>query len=107
MALDLWTEPLLPPILVPLGANERVVATEDLLEEGTFHTLRINRSMVDGVIESPNGAHFTSCEPDYPRDESFQAEYAAAAGDPDAWPAFADRYLSGSEADYQEAIGER
>src|SRR5579864_6863865 len=29
---------------------ERVVATEDLLAEGSFHTLRVNRSLVDGVI---------------------------------------------------------
>src|SRR3981081_400886 len=28
---------------------ERVVPTEDLLKEGSVHTLRINRSMVDGV----------------------------------------------------------
>ena len=40
-------------------------------------------SMVDGVIEAPNGAHFTTCEPDYGRDEAFQKAYVAAAGDPD------------------------
>ncbi len=85
---------------------ERVVPTENLLDEGTFHTLRINRSMVDGVIESPNGAHFTSCEPDYDRDEAFQSAYVAAARDSEAWAAFVDTYLSGSEADYQEAIRE-
>jgi glutaconate CoA-transferase subunit A len=83
---------------------ERIVATEDLLREGTFHTLRINRSMVDGVIEAPGGAHFTSCEPDYGRDEAFQKEYADAAGDPDRWSAFAARYLSGSERDYRDAV---
>ena len=31
---------------------ERVVPTERLLDEGSFHTLRVNRSMVDGVVES-------------------------------------------------------
>jgi hypothetical protein len=50
--------------------------------------------MVDTVVETPRGAHFTSCVPDYGRDESFQREYAAAAGDLEAWPAFADLYLS-------------
>jgi len=83
---------------------ERVVTTEDLLKEGTFHTLRVTRSMVDGVIEAPLGAHFTSCEPDYPRDEAFQKAYADAAGDADAWAAFRSRYLEGSERDYQEAV---
>jgi glutaconate CoA-transferase, subunit A len=86
---------------------ERVVPTERLLDEGSFHTLRINRSMVDGVVESPNGAHFTTCEPDYGRDEAFQREYATAARDPETWQAFVDRYLSGSESEYQEAVRAR
>ena len=85
---------------------ERVVSTAQLLDEGTFHTLRINRSMVDGVIEAPNGAHFTNCQPDYERDESFQKEYATAAGDPLRWSAFADRFLSGDEAAYQLAVAD-
>jgi glutaconate CoA-transferase subunit A len=84
---------------------ERVVATEDLLSEGTFHTLRVPRALVDGVIEAPFGAHFTSCEPDYPRDEAFQKAYADAAADPEQWTAFRERYLEGSERDYQEAVG--
>jgi glutaconate CoA-transferase, subunit A len=86
---------------------ERVVPTKRLLDEGSFHTLRINRSMVDGVVESPNGAHFTTCEPDYGRDESFQREYVTAARDPETWRAFSERYLSGSESDYQEAVDAR
>jgi glutaconate CoA-transferase subunit A len=83
---------------------ERLVANSELLDEGSFHTLKINRSMVDGVIESPNGAHFTSCEPDYGRDEAFQKAYVAAAGNADDWAAFAARFLAGSEADYQAAV---
>jgi glutaconate CoA-transferase subunit A len=86
---------------------ERVVSTQAMLAEGSFHTLRINRAMVDGVIEAPNGAHFTSCEPDYGRDEAFQREYAAAAADPEAWRVFAERYLGGDERDYQEAVRAR
>ncbi len=57
--------------------------TAELLDNGSFHTMKINRSMVDGVIEAPNGAHFTNCQPDYERDEAFQKEYAKAAADPD------------------------
>ena len=72
---------------------ERIVATEDLTKEGTFHTLRINRFMTDGVVEAPGGARFTSCEPDYGRDEALQAEYAKAAGDPAAWSAFTEKYV--------------
>jgi len=83
---------------------EKIVTTEQMLEEASFHTLRINRSMVDGVIESPNGAHFTLCTPDYERDERFQAAYVKAAGDKTEWDAFQNRFLSGTEADYQNAV---
>ncbi len=87
---------------------EKIVPTEDFLKEGTFHTLKINRTMIDGVIEAPNGAHFTECPPDYSRDEEFQREYAATAKDPDAWKAFKERYLDlASEAEYQEAVKAR
>ena len=83
---------------------ERIIPTEDLLKEGTFHTLRINRAMVDGVIHAPNGAHFTTCEPDYGRDEAFQKAYVDAARDADSWKAFSDRFLSGDENAYQTAV---
>ncbi len=85
---------------------ERVIATESLLDEGTFHTLRINRSMVDGVIEAPNGAHFTNCQPDYERDESFQKHYATAATDAGRWEAFTKQFLGGDEGRYQAAVAE-
>jgi glutaconate CoA-transferase subunit A len=87
---------------------EKIVPTEEFSKAGTFHTMKINRTMVDGVIEAPNGAHFTECPPDYGRDEAFQKEYAATAKDPDAWAAFKERYLDvASEAEYQEAVKSR
>jgi glutaconate CoA-transferase subunit A len=87
---------------------ERLVRTEELLKEGPLHTLKINRTMVDGVIETPGGAHFTECPPDYGRDEAFQREYAATAKDPDAWLRFAETYLSlDSEDAYQRAVAAR
>jgi len=79
---------------------ERIVPTEDLLKEGSIHTLRVNRSMVDGVIEAPLGAHFTTCEPDYGRDEVFQREYVVAAASAETWDAFAASWLDISEDDY-------
>jgi glutaconate CoA-transferase subunit A len=87
---------------------ERLVETADLLKGGSPHTLKLNRSMVDGVIEAPGGAHFTECPPDYGRDEAFQKEYAATAKDPDAWERFFETYLTlDSEADYQRRVKER
>jgi glutaconate CoA-transferase, subunit A len=83
---------------------ERIVPTAELMSGGPLQTLLINRSMVCGVAETPNGAHFTSCVPDYGRDEEFQAEYAAAAADPERWQQFRDTYLAGDEAAYQDAV---
>jgi glutaconate CoA-transferase subunit A len=87
---------------------EKVVPHGTLIDEGPFHTIRISRLHVDGVIEAPRGAHFTECPPDYDRDEAFQREYAATAADPDKWDAFRSAYLEGDgEADYQAAVGAR
>ena len=87
---------------------ERIVATEDFSKEGSIHTLRINRMMIDGVVEAPQGAHFTACEPDYDRDEAFQREYAAAAAEPAAWAAFKAKYLDlESHEAYRKAVASR
>ncbi len=84
---------------------EKIVPTKDLSLEGSLHTLKIHRMLIDGVIEAPGGAHFTECPPDYGRDEAFQKQYALAARDPDAWKDFVAQYLSlNSEAEYQEAV---
>ncbi|MDI3408770.1 CoA transferase subunit A [Streptomyces cavernicola] len=83
---------------------ERVVDSADLLKEAGPQTLLVKRAFVDGVVETPNGAHFTSCAPDYDRDEAFQRAYAKAARDPEAWQAFVARFLSGDEDTYQAAV---
>uniref|UniRef100_A0AAU2VC98 Acyl CoA--acetate/3-ketoacid CoA transferase subunit alpha n=1 Tax=Streptomyces sp. NBC_00003 TaxID=2903608 RepID=A0AAU2VC98_9ACTN len=63
-------------------------------------SLLVKRYAVTGVVESPNGAHFTSCVPDYGRDEPFQKLYATTP-----WPEFAERFLSGpDEKSYQSAV---
>jgi glutaconate CoA-transferase, subunit A len=86
---------------------ERIVSTEELGEVDLARR-RIARWMVRGVVEAPNGAHFTSCAPDYERDEGFQKEYVAAAKDPAAWAAFRARYLDvADEAAYQAAVAAR
>ncbi len=84
---------------------EKIIPTENLLDDGTFHTLKINRMMTDAVVEAPNGAHFTECTPDYGRDEAFQKQYAASAKSDEAWDEFYETYLdTSSEAEYQERI---
>jgi glutaconate CoA-transferase, subunit A len=86
---------------------EQVVDTAGLTVDTPVQRLLLSRMMVTGVVETPNGAHFTTCTPDYERDEKFQRAYAAAAGGTDEdWAAFEERFLSGDEAAYQAAVTE-
>jgi glutaconate CoA-transferase subunit A len=83
---------------------EQVVDTAGLTVDAPYQRLLVHRMMVSGVVETPNGAHFTTCTPDYERDEAFQRHYASAAKDPEAWAAFKERFLAGDEEAYQQAV---
>ncbi|WP_434588539.1 CoA transferase subunit A [Streptomyces sp. A5-4] len=78
---------------------EQLVDTAELTKDAAPQTLLLKRHAVTGVCETPNGAHFTSCAPDYGRDEAFQKLYASTP-----WPEFAARFLSGDEKAYQSAV---
>ncbi|MFC5800493.1 CoA transferase subunit A [Streptomyces formicae] len=79
---------------------EQLVGTAELTKDAAPQTLLISRHSVTGVVETPNGAHFTSCVPDHGRDEAFQKLYATTP-----WEEFAGRFLSGaSEHAYQSAV---
>jgi glutaconate CoA-transferase subunit A len=91
-----------------VGAAERtflsaeyVVPTDDLEPTLGLTRMVISRLQVDGVVEATGGAHFTSCVPDYDRDEAFQRSYAASAKSPEAWDGFKAAWPDLSEADYQ------
>ncbi len=108
LAPDVFFDPLF------LGAadrrfvtTERVLESGSLTDEGPLSSVVIHRMMTDGVVETPGGAHFTANPPDYGRDEAFQKEYAASAGDAEAWRAFAQRYLYVTESEYQAHVKER
>ncbi|NUK33918.1 CoA transferase subunit A [Streptomyces lunaelactis] len=79
---------------------EQLVEIAELTKDAAPQTLLVKRHSVTGVVETPNGAHFTSCAPDYGRDEAFQKLYASTP-----WPEFAERFLAGpAELDYQSAV---
>jgi glutaconate CoA-transferase subunit A len=62
-----------------MAARRRFISCERIVDSwdgAPLPTLAISRMWVDGVVEAPGGAHFTSCEPDYGRDEAAQREYA-------------------------------
>jgi acyl CoA:acetate/3-ketoacid CoA transferase alpha subunit len=83
---------------------ERIVDTAALLEAGPVQSIRINRLMTDGVVETPHGAHFTECVPDYARDEAFQRAYTGSAKSEEAWDEFRARYIDVTEDEYQQAV---
>ncbi|AZS70176.1 acyl CoA--acetate/3-ketoacid CoA transferase subunit alpha [Streptomyces lydicus] len=84
------------------AADQAYLSCERLVDDfagAVPQTLLVNRHSVTGVVEVPHGAHFTSCVPDYGRDEAFQKLYATTP-----WPEFAERFLSGDEKTYQSAV---
>jgi acyl CoA:acetate/3-ketoacid CoA transferase alpha subunit len=85
---------------------EKVLDPGRLLDEGPIQTISISRLFSDAVAEVPGGAHFTSCAPDYERDEAFQKQYVTASADPETWGAFEQRYLKTDEAGYRAAAQE-
>lgn len=87
---------------------ERVVDTQHLAKEaGTELRMRVARMMVDGVVHRPGGAQFTSCVPDYERNENLQKEYASAARSADAWEAFKKEWVDVSEEEFQAKVRTR
>ncbi|KAF0847912.1 CoA transferase subunit A [Nocardia caishijiensis] len=82
---------------------DRLVDTDELVKAVPSQALILNRMMVDGVVESPGGAHFTFSG-SYGRDEKFQKHYVAAAQSPESWAEFRARYLDVSEDEYQSAV---
>lgn len=85
---------------------ERIVSAAELATS-PLQSLRVQRWMVDGVVEAPRGAHFTECLPDYGRDEAFMKEYAASAKSPEAWTAFYDRYIAVDHRGFLAAMEQR
>jgi glutaconate CoA-transferase subunit A len=84
---------------------ERIVETEEFEQLGCVHTLALNRSMVDGVVEMPFGAHPTSCPPHYGIDQEHLQTYVGAANQ-QAWAAYRKQYIDlESHARYLEAVG--
>ncbi|WP_217544446.1 CoA transferase subunit A [Streptomyces sp. GbtcB6] len=78
---------------------ERIVDTAELTKEAAPQSLLVKRLNVTGVVEAPGGAHFTSCAPDYGRDEKFQRLYATTS-----WAEFSGRFLAGDEEAYRSAV---
>ena len=89
----------------PLHDHRGIVENGTLADDGARSpSVPIHRMLVDGVAETPGGAHFTANPPDYGRDEKFQKEYAASAADPAEWEAFAKRYVFVGDDEYRAHV---
>ena len=84
---------------------ERIVPTDTLIESAPVQTIYMDRSMVDGVVELPLGAHPTSNVPDYGIDLAHLRGYVAAKGD-EGWREYCREYVDlPDHQKYVEAIG--
>lgn len=94
----LGADPYMDDLFVK-AADSAYVSCERIVDElqGPVQSLLISRMHVTGVVETPNGARFTACEPDYGRDEALQKEYATAAADPEQWAEFKRRHIEEAE----------
>jgi glutaconate CoA-transferase subunit A len=84
---------------------ERVIDTPQFLEHGCMHSLLLNRTLVDGVVETPFGAHPTACVPKYGIDVDHLEMYSSAAKDDEAWQAYRARYVDVDHSAYVDAVG--
>ena len=65
----------------------------------------LERARITAVAETPYGAHPTSAAPDYHLDLKHIKSYVESAATPEAWEAYQATYLSGTQADYVNAVG--
>jgi len=84
---------------------ESILRTEEMTRRGCIHSMVLNRTLTDGVVESPLGAHPTACVPKYGIDVEHLKEYSAGAKDADAWSRYKAKYIDVDHDAYVQAVG--
>jgi len=84
---------------------ESILSTERMTGQSCIHSMVLNRTLTDGVIEAPFGAHPTACVPKYGIDVPHLQEYSKSAADADAWSRYREHYVDVDEASYLETVG--
>ena len=93
------------------AADKTYVSCDELVDSSYFREpeqARLvfwERAVTTGVVHIPGGAHPSSCNPLYGFDVPHFKEYSGAARDEAGFAGYAEKYLNGSEADYQAAVG--
>lgn len=72
--------------------TEKLVSTDFI--EKNFRTINILRLWVTGVVETPYGAHFTSCFPNYLQDMMHVGVYLKAAKSKESFREYLDKYIT-------------
>lgn len=80
---------------------EEIVPTDQLLGDDCLRALHLNRSVVNGVVDAPFGAHPTSCAPRYGIDKEHLRTYAESVGD--GWSRYRADFIDAG--DYLTAVG--
>lgn len=84
---------------------ESIVPTAQMMEQGPVQSMVLNRTLTDGVIEAPLGAHPTACVPKYGIDLDHLKEYSATAKDQELWAAYKAKYIDVEHEAYVAAVG--
>ena len=93
------------------AAEQTFVSCDELVDTGFFkdpaqsRLVYWERAATTGVVHMPGGAHPSSCNPLYGFDVAHFKEYAASAKDEAGFAGYRDKFLAGSESDYQAAVG--
>ena len=93
------------------AAEQTFVSCDELVDTGFFkdpaqsRLVYWERAATTGVVHMPGGAHPSSCNPLYGFDVAHFKEYAASAKDEAGFSGYRDKFLAGSESDYQAAVG--
>lgn len=92
------------------AADRSFLTAEQIVETSMFDNpakavrMPIERSLIEGVVETPFGAHPTSCGPDYGFDVKHLKAYSAAAGE--GWDAYRADFIDDVDlASYTAKVG--
>ncbi|NND39241.1 MAG: CoA transferase subunit A [Pseudomonadales bacterium] len=92
------------------AASNTIVSCDELVDTETFHAgdqaryVHWERSVTNMVVPLAGGAHPSSCSPLYGFDVAHFKEYNGFAKQ-GGFAAYSDKYLAGSEEDYQQSVG--
>jgi len=90
------------------AARRLVVTAEEIVSQDVIeahpHMTKIPGFLVDAVIEAPFGAHPLTHVPCYGLDAWELRDYASAANDLEAWPAYLERLRTETEDEYRARV---